>query len=417
MQKLYPTRLKLRVNWQEPGVAITTAAFWLFLCCSSIALASKQSKPNEFPFNPLERNIPDLLLPQSLKKQPLSALERRNLEAALDELDAQAQARWNAGDSIAAFDIWNRELRLRQALAPLAEVEALERIGAIAWSQGKSKEVQFVTQRLQTIQQQINTQPGDHLALLQALGEAFQQLRSPQHAVQVYQQILAIQQQQKQDVAFQEQTLNTIAELHLSWFDYSSAAATYQKLLSLARKQGDRISEETYLKQLAYIYEQANQPALAVEIEQQLAEFYLNEQDIKQLPTLRLQIASNYAALGQLEKAFQNYKEAYASAWSLQQYYLAAEALQKLIALYRSQGQTKAALEASQILLQADERANDDYGIMNAYDQIGQIYLQLGEYPEAKAAFQNGLEIAKQLQYQEKYFTQQIAQASQRISK
>ena len=55
--------------------------------------------------------------------------------------------------------------------------------------------------------------------------------------------------------------------------------------------------------------------------------------------------------------------------------------------------------------------------MMNTYDQIGQLYLQRGSYPEALAAFQNGLQLAQQLKYQETYFTQQIQQVNQRISK
>lgn len=403
----------------SPALLFTAAICWLFLCCSSVALAkSEQSKlDNRFPLNPLERKTPDLLLPPSAKNRPLTLLERQKLETALDELDAQAQARLNAGDGVAASDFWNRELRLRQALGPMEEVQALARVGAIAWSANQPKELQIITQRLETIQQQANVQRIGNLALWQALGQAYQQVRSPQQAIQVYQRILDIERRQQQNISVQTETLKTIAELHLSWFEYNQAAATYKELLGLARKQGDHVSQETDLQQLAYIYEQSNQPQQAVAVKQQLAEFYLNEKDLSQLPRLKLGVASDYAANGQVEAAFQNYKEAYTSAWSLQQYYLAAEALQKLIALYRSRGQTNAALETSQILLQADERSGDYYGKMNAYDQIGQIYQQLKKYPEAKTAFQSGLELAKQLQYQERYFTQQIEQVNQQIPK
>jgi tetratricopeptide (TPR) repeat protein len=344
-------------------------------------------------------------------------LERQKLETALDELDAQAQARLNAGDGVAASDFWNRELQLRRALGPMEEVQALARVGAIAWSANQPQELQIIIQRLETLQQQANVQQVDDLAIWQALGQAYQQVRSPQQAIQVYQRILDIERRQQQSITVQAETLKTIAELQLSWFEYDQAAATYEELLGLARKQGDQLNQETDLQQLAYIYEQANQPQKAAAVKQQLGEFYLNEKDLAQLPRLKLGLASDYAANGQVEAAFRNYQEAYASAWSLQQYYLAAEALQKLIALYRARGQTNAALETSQILLQADDLSGDYYGKMNAYDQIGQIYWQLGNYPQAKAAFQNGLELAKQLQYQEKYFTQQIKQVSQRISR
>lgn len=396
---------------QSLSVAVTAAM--LCICCSSIALAdSKKPKPDEFPVSPLEITTPDPLLPGPVQAQPLNPLERRDLTLALDELTQQAAAQLQAGNTVRAFEIWNRELRLRRALGSLSEVEALGRVGAIAWSENQSKEVQLITQRLQAIQQQPSQPPVD-LKLLGSLGQAYQQVRSPKQALEVYDQILKAQ----QDPVAKEATLKTIAELHVSWFDYPKAATTYEELLGLARAKGERASELTYLQQLAYIYNQASQPQQAVTVKQQLAEFYLNEKDFAQVPALRLAIASDYESLGQLEEAFRNYQEAYASAWSLQQYYRAGDALRKLVALYRSQGQINEAMEASQILLEADQRASNDYGRMNTYDQIGQIYLKRGEYPEALAAFQNGLELAQQLKYQETYFAQQIRQVNQQIPK
>lgn len=395
------------------NTTITTVIFWLFF--SSIVLAQLRSAKS--PFNPLQSGAPDILLPQSKTPRPLTSEEQQKLAAGLDELDTQAQARLDAGDPVAAFDFWNRELRLRQVLGPLAEIAALQQVGAIAWSQGQSKEVQVITQRLQVLQQQANVSSVDDVTLWQALGQSYQQLRAPQQAIQVYQRILDIQRRQKQDITVQAETLKTIAELHLSWFEYPQAAATYEEVLSIDKSQGDRLNQKADLQQLVYIYQQANQRQKAVAIQQQLAEFYLNNNDVGQLPRLRLAIAANYASLNQTEAAFQNYQEAYASAWGLEQYNLAAEALQKLIMFYRSQGQIDSALQAGQILLQAQERANDDYGRMNAYDQIGQLFLKKGNYTEARVAFQNGLDLAKQLHYQEKYFATQLMQATGRNTK
>ena len=169
------------------------------------------------------------------------------------------------------------------------------------------------------------------------------------------------------------------------------------------------------MQQLAYIYDQSKQPQQAVQVKQQLVELE-QKQDVTQVPALQMAIASDYEALGQSEQAFQNYQAAYKSAWALQQYYRAGDALRKLIELYRSRRQTQAALEASQILLDADQLADNAYGLMNTYDQIGQIQLETGSYSEALAAFQKGLEIAKQLQYQEKYFAEQIAQVNQKMA-
>ncbi|MFN7529330.1 MAG: tetratricopeptide repeat protein, partial [Dolichospermum sp.] len=65
-------------------------------------------------------------------------------------------------------------------------------------------------------------------------------------------------------------------------------------------------------------------------------------------------------------------------------------------------------LETIQILIEAETLANNFYGLMSAYDQIGDIYLERQEYAEALTAFEKGLEIAQELKYQESYFTKQI---------
>lgn len=252
------------------------------------------------------------------------------------------------------------------------------------------------------------------LEVLTALATAFEQVRVPKSALAVYNQVLAFQ---PQGSTAAEETLQTIAELHLSWFDYPQAVISYNQLLTIAKAKSDRLGELAYLQQLAYIYDRSKQRQQAVDIKQQLLVFYQQEKLLPEIPALHLAIALDYEVLGQLEQAFANYQQAYTSAWGLQQFAQAGDALRKLVSLYSSQDQIDEALQTSQILLQADEQAVNVYGMMNTYDQIGQINIKRGNYPEALAAFQNGLDLAKQLQYQEDYFAQQIALVDKQISK
>lgn len=394
--------------------AAITVIFWLWVL-GTVALADSQKSKTEDAFvNPLESTIPDPLLPQ--QNRPLTSLQRLKLKAALDQLNQQAAARLATGDRVNAFAIWNRELRLRRYLGFQEEVEALGRVGAIAWSENQRLEVQVITSRLQAIQQQAQSQPRVNLRLLRSLGAAYQQVREPRLAIAVYERILATARQQK-NAALVEATLKTIADLHLSWFNYPSAATTYEELLGLATAKGDRLGVVTNLQQLAYIYEKAKQYQQSVALRQKLAEIYQNQQQYNLLPALQLANGSDYQALGKLREAFENYQEAYASAWSLQQYSLASDALRRLVALYRSQGQIDAALQTSQILLEADRLGSNVYGMMTTYDQIGQIYLNRRNYGEALAAFQKGFELSQQLRYQETYFAQQIQQINQRLSR
>jgi len=398
------------------SIAIVTA---VILFNSSLTLAqSKKPKPlDKFPPSPLEITTPDPLLPRLPQdKQPLTNEERQKLEPALDALNQEAAMKLEAGDQVTAFEIWNRELRLRRFLGLLAEVQALSRVGAIAWKQNDSPEVQYITQRLQAIQKQTQSQKAVDLELWRSLGQAYQNVRSPKLALEAYDPVLLAVRQQKNPTAIVE-TLNIIGELHLSWFDYLKAAPIYEELLSLAISQGDRLKEVTYLQQLAEIYEQTQQSQMSLNILNKLAEIYANENNLIEIPELKLAIASNYESLAKknpnlLQEAFKNYQEAYTTAWQLQQYVRAGEALQKLIALYRSQGQIDEALQTSQILVEIQAQAVNFYGTMQAYDQIGQLYLERKEYPQALTAFQKGLELARQLKHEEAYFTGQIEKVS-----
>ncbi|YAG14987.1 MalT-like TPR region domain-containing protein [Nostoc sp. DSM 114161] len=404
-----------KVSMLQRLIVIVTAII-LFNSSLAVAQSQKPKPPDEFPPNPLELTTPDPLLTRSLKdKKPLTVEERLKLEPALDKLNQEAAAKLQAGDVVAAFEIWNRELRLRRFLGSLEEVQALSRVGAIAWNQNERQEVIYITQRLEAIQKQTQSQKKSSeidLELWRSLGQAYQNVRSPKQAIQAYDQVLLAVRQQKDTAALVE-TLKIIGELHLSWFDYRQAAPIYEELLSLATSQGESVNEVAYLQQLAEIYAQTEQPQQSINVLNKLAEIYTNQNNLIKIPELKLAIGSDYESLGKtdpklLVEAFQNYQEAYTTAWQLQEFVRAGEALQKIIGLYRSQGQIDEALEASQILVDTQTQAANLYGVMQAYDQIGQLYLERKEYPQALTAFQKGLELAQQLKHQEAYFTEQI---------
>jgi tetratricopeptide (TPR) repeat protein len=381
---------------------------------------------SKFPPSPLEKILPDPLLPPMADKEPLTSEEAQQLETALDQLDQEATATLQGGDIDAAFEIWNRELRLRRLLGPLSEIQALSRVGGIAWNQSQQDEVLYITARLEIIQQdtlspQTTLPLTSQLEIWRSLGDAYQSVRSPKLALEAYNQVLALVRQQK-DPAAEVDALNTIGELHLSWFDYPQAATTYNELLDLAVAQGNIPNQVKYLQTLAYIYDQSQQIQQAIDIRKKLAAIYVSQDELTQFPTLKLAIAADYEFLSQKnpsfrQQAFNNYQEAYSIAWNLQEYSTAGQALQKLIALYRSQGQIDEALQTSQVLIKTQQLADNYYGLMTAYDQMGQLYLKRNYYPQALAAFQQGLQIAQKLQVQEAYFSQQIQKSQQAIGK
>lgn len=372
---------------------------------------NKKPNPNQFPPNPLEIRVRDPLLPRSPKdKRPLTEEEKATLATALDELSNEAAAKLQAGDEKGAFEIWYRELRLRRYVGLLPEVQGLSRLGGIAWERNMPDDVQFISKRLETIRQKELKSPVE-LDLLQALATAFEQVRFPESAVTVYEQILALKRQQ-QDTATEEALLLKIGELSLGSFDYPKAITAYQQLAEFAQQKGERNKQVAYLKQLAYLYTKDSQLQKAIKTKQNLIEFYRNEKDFTQIPAIQLDIGTDYEAIGQLEQAAQTYQETYAFAWSIQLYSGAADALRKLIALQVSQKQIENAIEASQVLIQAEQLANNFYGLMNAYDEMGKLHVELKNYPQALEAFEKGLEVAEQLKYREDYFERKIQQVA-----
>lgn len=367
--------------------------------------------PDKFPANPLELKAPDPLLPRFPVAPPLSALERQQLETNLDQLNTQATTQLKLGNRLGAFDIWNRELRLRRVLGALSEVQALGRVGDVAWRENQPNQVRIITKRLQEVQQQAETQPTLDILLFEALGLAYQQVRSPGQAVTAYERILT-DARQRQDRVKEIATLNTIGELHLSWFDYAKAEVAYQNLLAIAQAAGDRPNQVLYLKQLAFVYEQAKKPAQAIPVQKQLIGLYQTPQEAILIPAVKVKIADNYQLLGQLAEAEQHYKEAYTLSQPLQQLAYASEALQKLGVLYRSHNRLDAALQVYEFLVGVEQQAYNVYGMMDAFDQIGQISVAQKAYPQAIAAFQKGFALAQQIKYRQDYFAAQIKQLS-----
>ncbi|MEO0969654.1 MAG: hypothetical protein AAFX80_15335 [Cyanobacteria bacterium J06639_18] len=447
------------MNEKYLSIAVITSIGISLLSPTLVLAKSKEPQlPDKFPPNPLEIKKEDPLLPSAAPKESLTRQERKQLEAALDDLNQQAITKFETGDKPGAFDVWNREIRLRRYLGIIPEIQALSRVGAIAWRQNNRQQVFYITQRLQNIQknqtksksksksknrnQEINSQEissqvnNSQLEILQALGEAYQQVRTPKEALQVYDLVLLIV-KERRDTAQEIEVLNTIGKLHLAWFDYNKAAATYEELLGLANTRGEDTERVKYLEELAYIYEKAQQPQKSLNVRRKLTQIYSqgNNQSNNQLDTqlntqpdtqlklsaLKIAIGSDYESLAKknpafLDEAFKNYQEAYIIAWKLQQYVRAGEALQKLIALYSSQGQMEEALQTNKILIETARKAANLYNLMSAYDQIAKLYLQRQDYPQAMEAFQQGLQLARQLQHQEKYFTEEINKLSSKIN-
>ena len=412
---------------------------FLWLCAGSIA--SAQTNPpalDQFSPNPLEVTTPDPLTPTN---ESLSSTQREELTVALEQLNLEAGAKLLAGDGAGAFDIWFRELRLRRYLGPAAEIAALSRVGSVAWSNGKNLELQLITKRLQAIQKQVRSQVPVNTELLPTLAAAFGQVRAKGPTVEVYQEILD-NARKNQDILAQGQLLKAIGQIHINWLSYDKAGPVYEELATLIQENRALFAansvvtnpavvagngappqpvtpptEVDTLRQLAYVYQQSKQPLKAIAAREKLASVYLNLQNPSAIPPLKIAIATDYQTLGQINLAAQYYQEAYNLAVPIQQYAQASEALDKLALLYRSQKQWEPTLRIYQMQLLLEERAYNFYGLMNAYDNLGQVYQEMTDYNKALEAYQKGLEVAKRLGHRQEYFDKKIIKVNKQLQR
>ncbi|MEG3904230.1 tetratricopeptide repeat protein [Microcoleus sp. B4-C5] len=412
---------------------------FLWLCAGSIA--SAQTNPpalDQFSPNPLEITTPDPLAPAN---ESLSSTQREELTAALEELNLEAATKLQAGDGAGAFEIWFRELRLRRYLGPAAEIAALSRVGSVAWSNGKNLELQLITKRLQAIQKEVKSQVPLNTELLPAFAAAFQQVRAKGPTVEVYQEILE-NARQNQDILAEGQILKAIGLIHINWLSYDKAAPVYEELATLIQENRDLFAansavqnsavvagngappqpvtpptEVDTLRQLAYVYQQSKQPLKAIAAREKLASVYLNLQNPSAIPPLKIAIASDYQTIGQINLAAQYYQEAYNLAVPIQQYAQASEALDKLALLYRAQKQWEPTLRIYQMQLLLEERAYNFYGLMNTYDNIGQVYQEMKAYDKALESYQKGLDVAKKLGHRQEYFAKKIEKVNKQLQR
>ncbi len=385
-----------------------TLAMLVVSFAGSPRVSAKKRDCERLPPSPLEITKPDPLLPQ----EPMSPREQQDFLAQLDRLHRSAMTQLDTGNMRNAFEIWYRELRLRRSLGPMAEVEALGRVGAIAWAENQRSELLVVKGRLQSVQEEATL--SQNMVLLNSLGSAYEQMRSPDLALAVYEEIITDARRASDSEKIAE-ILNKIGQLHLSWFDYTEAATAYQELLALGMSEGDRASQLIYGQQLAYIYDRGKMPERAIEVKHQLIELYLQAENLTKIPELQIGIGSDYVATGNMAAAAEYYQAAYELAESLQQFSDAGIALSRLGQLYRESDRAEFALAVYKQLLYVNDRSYDMYGKMKTYDRIGKIHVNREEYGEALEAFKEGLGLAAELRVDAEYFIVQIEKVQSKI--
>jgi hypothetical protein len=379
--------------------------------------------PRRFPPNPLGILTPDPLLNDP--KKSLSPLERETLRSALNQLNQEGQAKLTEKKSDEAFLIWFRELRLRQALGLREEIFALAKIGETAWQNNRTRDLRDITERLQTIQDQLQgqfqgqfqNQLQDQLQPAQATGTespledvtttelkeylalAYQLVRSPQLALSIHEpRLQALQKLAAANPIETFKTLNAIGQIHLDWFRYGKAQRTYQDLRELSRLAQNSASEALYLIQLTYIAEQRRQPQDAIVPLQDLIQLYKTQPEVQ--PALHLRLAQNYFAAQDFPNAERTYQTTFTLSQPLSQNSYGSSALFDLGKLYQRTDRFAAAEQVYDYLVDSEQAIYNLHNAMKASDLLGQMRDRQQNYSGAIVAYEQAKALAQQLALQ-----------------
>ena len=388
-----------------------------------------------FLSDPLTTDPRDPLLPVIPVDRPPSPLELRALREKLIQLNQLAKTQLAEGQIDEAFDSFLREIRLRRVLGPVAEFNAIAPVAELAWEQQRPEEVQLLTLRMREIWEAVqidlgvaepeksnqdseeNSSPSllaasaeSDIAVLSAITRNFVILRDHQSAVAVYRQIIGLTIAEGSDPTVAQRAL---AAYHLTWFQFADAADVYLTLLQSARSAGNQALEIEYLERLVYSYQEAKSLENAARAQTDLVRLYQATGQEEKLPELLLAIAQNYRALNWLDDAIAYYRSGYSAAQRFEQFSVSARVLRDLGGLYSAIALNDEALVAYNLLVPVEEQAYNDYGIMNAYDKIGQLERRQGNLSAALVAFEKALVIANRLSLDEAYFVEQIESVTQ----
>ncbi len=369
-------------------------------------------------FDPLKPDDDDPFIPDSDRE--LSPFERSRIERFIVELDTQANGLLEEGMPDKAFLLWYRELRLRRELGVFEEIEGLSKVGKIAWDENRTLDARIIGERLDEIYLDETDDAEDNDTnidpmLLNALGEAHRNLRNIDNGLKIYEELLSLYRSNNDDEKVKP-TLEIVGELYLAKFDYDNAVFVYEELLKFAQDEGNSFEEVEVLNQLNYIYSQTLEPENGIITRKRLVERYQDNGNLDKIPILQIAIGDDYQLLEKYEEASVVYQEAFTLARDLDMLALAGDALKKLGELYVITGNQEFALDIYEELLKVEYQTYDYYNLMNTFDQIGQIHLELGNYSQSLDAFQKGLDIAHTFGQRVDYFIAQIEVVNEEIN-
>lgn len=391
------------MNINISKISLTT--FLLILCLftgkSNLVLAQTE----EVKVNPLLVDFKDELLPTI--KRDLTGIERKRIEAKINDLDTLALQESQAGNDDIAFALWYRSINLSRALGTKEEIKMISKIGKIAWDKSRNEDINFLNERLVKLELEHTKDNNINPEYLPLFVEGYEALHNLDQSIAINKKNLELA-RANNDISSIKIALEKLGKFYVSKFDYYRAEPIYQELLNIARLEQDYLAEGLYLRQLAEISGEIINPENAIKYKQELAENYLKNQDSLKLSLIKISIGDDYKALKKPDESAKSYQDAFSLAWALQQYSIAGDALEKLGILYQEYDQLDSALQIYQELIKVQQLSYNYYGLMKSYDSMGIIYQKKNDYSSALKSYEKALAIARSLSHQENYFIAKI---------
>lgn len=382
---------------------LTTFVFIVLLFTSKSSLVLAQTE--EVKVNPLLVDFKDELLPTI--KRDLTGIERKRIQAKINDLDTLALQESQAGNDDIAFALWYRSINLSRALGIKEEILMIDKVGKIAWEKSRNEDANFLTERLVKLELESSKDNNINPEYLPLFIQAYEALHNLDRSINLNKKNLEIARANNDTLAVKN-TLEKLGQFYLAKFDYYQAEPIYQELLNIARLEQDYLAEGLYLRKLAEISGEIINPENAIKYKQELAQIYLQNQDSLKLSLIKISIGDDYKTLKKPDEAAKSYQEAFSLSWALQQYSIAGDALEKLGILYQEYEQLNSALEIYQELIKLQQLSYNYYGLMKSYDYMGIIYKQKQDYSSALKSYEKALAIARSLNHQENYFITKI---------
>ncbi|MGF1567169.1 MAG: hypothetical protein ACFCVD_03695 [Nodosilinea sp.] len=390
--------------------SVIFAAPTMVLGAASPALAQVLRPEVRIPFlaDPLQDVPLDPLLPNPPVPRPLSPLEQYALEQDLDRLALEAEALNQAGNAEEALELWMREVRLRRLLGIERELVAIQRVAQWMRDLASTQELQLLSARLDQIQAQQDISVAADRARLEDMAATYTILGDVEAAVAIHRTLADIALAAGDRATYQTQ-VETLTSLQADWFYFQPAAEAYGELVQLTAAAADRDDQIRYQLAQSQNLEQAQQFEAAIAVQQQLITLYsTDETQWPLIPAVQHRVGQNYRTLGNLEEASRNYQAAYTNAIANRQLNVASTAIRDLAAIYKTLERVGDLGYLYEQLLLVERQASNAYGLMETFDQLGQLYEQTGEPEAALSAYREGLILARSLGHRQDYFESQI---------